>query len=79
MTTYNVTVGVRVDDKKQLFAAALVQCTKVDGMGLKDAKGMLRTGRNIDVKACLQAILDPGRIPGCDILQSEVETCPGFD
>ena len=81
MTTYNVTVGVRVDDKKQLHAAALKHLIEIDGMDEGDAKDMLKHQgrRELDIGACLQVIIDPGSIPGCDVIQSDVETCPDFD
>lgn len=44
-----------------------------------DAKDMLKPDGELDVGACLQVIIDPGYIPGCDVIQSGVETLSGFD
>lgn len=79
MTTYNITTAVRVYDKKQLFNTAMLHATKNDGMTFGGAEDMLKPFGNIDVKDCLQVLLDPGSLPGCDVIQSDVETCLGFD
>ena len=48
MTTYNITVDVRVDDRKQLFNAAMLHATKEDGMTYGEAEDMLKPFGNID-------------------------------
>ena len=79
MTTHNITVSVRVNNKKQLHEAALKQLIEIEGMDEAGAKAMLSPYGDLDPGACLQVIIDPGRIPGCVVIQSDVETCEGFD
>lgn len=79
MTTYTIAVTIRVDNKKRLYGAALKYVVEVDEMDPWDARQMLSTGRNINVGACLQFLIDPGSLPGCVVLQSDVEICTDFD
>ena len=78
MTTYTVAVTVRVDDKKKLYAAALKHLIEVDRMSRIAAIDLLRPLGKIDYSACLQIIIDPGYIPGCDVIQSRVEIDSSF-
>lgn len=76
MALYDVTITVRVanEDRETLFRAAWAHAITKDGMTGQDATEMLRPEGRIDVKACLQMLLDPGVSPdGCDIEESNVE------
>lgn len=77
-TVYTVTVTVKVDDKKKLYAAALKHLIEVDCMSRIAAIDLLRPWGKIHYGTCLQMIVDPGSIPGCDVLQSDFETRTGF-
>lgn len=62
---------VRVQDGEKLFQAALARAIK-DGMAEEDAREALAP-EEIDVARCVQWLLDPGSIPGAEILDSACE------
>lgn len=75
MTYATFHMDVRVHDAKALYQAALQHLTKVDGLtddGARDFLGGGGTPGQIDINACLVALLDPGSLPGCDIQESHV-------
>jgi hypothetical protein len=68
--TYTVTLIIDVHDPAELFDAALIHAMQ-DGLEQDYATGFLRPEGEFNVGACLQMLLDPGKLPGCDILGSE--------
>lgn len=71
-TTYTVTVDVEVYDIDELYAAAKQRAINDSG----DPDDVLLDGEP-DAGLCLQMLLDPGSLPGCSILQSNVDSIEG--
>lgn len=78
---FTVFIDVEVDDENALYEQAMYHAIHNDGMSRVEAEGMLSTDadpddlgkRDVNVRACLQMLLDPGTSPsGCSILHSTV-------
>lgn len=63
---------VRVQDGDKLFQAALARAIE-DGMTEEDAREVLAPEQDIDMARCVQWLLDPGSMPGVEILDSACE------
>lgn len=75
---HDVTISVRVYDRKALLAAALQHALTVDKLDEVSARQLLtdtdEDSDGVDVSACLRMLLDPGVSPdGCDIQDSSCE------
>jgi hypothetical protein len=66
---YEFSLYLNVYDPAQLFKAALASAIE-DGM---DASVLVGADDDIDIRACLIQLLDPGSLPGCDIYNSTAE------
>lgn len=72
MTTYNVAINVEVNDERELFIAAMERATN-EGASYDDALGMLKPDDEIDVRACLIMLADPGMSwPGTTIHETYI-------
>ena len=63
---------VRVQDGDTLFLAALARAIE-DGMTEEGAREALAPEQEIDIARCVQWLLDPGSMPGAEILDSTCE------
>jgi len=63
---------VRVQDGAGLFQAALARAIE-DGMAEESAREVLAPEQEIDIARCVQWLLDPGSMPGAEILDSTCE------
>lgn len=72
---YQFSLEFSVSDAEQLFEAALARAIE-DGWTEADAREHLRPSdeyTDIDVARCAQMLLDPGSLPGVEIVQSVCE------
>ncbi|ACD21598.1 hypothetical protein [Paraburkholderia phytofirmans] len=70
---YQVGIDVSVYDPETLFVAALDHAMRIDGLSKTAALEELKPGGEIDPRACLIMILDPGSVPGCGINESTAQ------
>lgn len=68
---YTFTMDVCVFGIDALFNAALRHAIDVDNLTASQACELLKPDGDIDVEACLVMLLDPGSLPGCQIIESE--------
>lgn len=67
-----VTVSLMVEDATALHAAALAHLRN-QGLDEEDIAHSLRyADGSINENACLVMLLDPGSLPGCEIIDSSV-------
>ncbi|SKB63077.1 hypothetical protein SAMN06295937_1011129 [Sphingopyxis flava] len=67
---YQVTIDLRVDDKKSLYYAARQSYMDEQGVHPGDIFG---DENDVDVTACLVQLLDPSVLPGVTIYESSAE------
>lgn len=81
MSTYQITIEVRVHDAEALYEAAFKHATVVDGHDATSATAFLTLdGTKVDEAACITMIFDPGMSPpGTKIIESVVEQISLFD
>lgn len=65
---YDFTMWLRVYEPEQLLAAALAHPETAEAQMTED--DFRAEDGSVDVNACLTMILDPGKIPGCEIYSS---------
>jgi hypothetical protein len=73
MARYQVTIDVTVNDAQRLFHNAMHRAVRNDHMTLDEAKELLNPDGQVDIGACLQMLLDPGSLAGCNIHHSSAE------
>lgn len=61
--TYTVSIDVEVLDANELFKTAMKHATEVDSMSEGDARELLAPEGDIDIRACLMMVFDPGVSP----------------
>jgi hypothetical protein len=69
MKTYEFSMYLRVHDDKELLEAARLH---PDAAGMATEEFYDEDGE-VDIRACLTILLDPGSLPGCEILDSTIE------
>jgi hypothetical protein len=71
---YTFTMDVEVDDEEKLFDQAMkVATTAAVPLTESNARNLLRPEGMIDVRACVQMVLDPGESPpGLSLVESGV-------
>lgn len=70
---YVVSIELTVHDEEELFKAAFEYAVDKDKQDPDYAVGYLRPDGEVDAGACLQTLLDPGSLPGCEIQHSSAE------
>lgn len=71
----SLTLELKVHDPRALRAAAMRHAVNIDNMDRRTAREIVGSARRPNVTACLQVLLDPGRIDGAgfEIEQSTPE------
>jgi arginyl-tRNA--protein-N-Asp/Glu arginylyltransferase len=73
--TYRFELECEVIDLYELYSAAMHAALNQDKLSRSDAETVLNdteTGE-INVGACIQMLLDPGSLTGCEVLESNCE------
>ena len=70
-TTEAVTINVEIQDRRALYRAALAKA-KAEGMSAAEYHKLRREDVHGPVGVDLIMLLDPGSLPGCDVLSSEM-------
>lgn len=71
-TLLRVHIDVRVDDEQAVYEAALTKMCE-DGVSTDDATETLRPDGLVDVRACVQYLVDPGSPEEMQILNADCE------
>lgn len=72
---HSIHIAVKVTDENDLYTAALDHMVHKDGLKHAEAVDLLMPEGELDVRACLIALFDPGvSPPGTQINDSSVET-----
>jgi hypothetical protein len=70
-TTHEFSLYVEITDAEQLYQAARAKCIEE---GIEDPDELLKPdGEEIDSARCIQMLVDPGTLPGCEIQDSTCE------